>query len=328
MISWTEEQSLWKQVKPVTSLDLPDSLKGCRWRALTVCRPGERHVLQMAAVIGSVFWLNVLQIMAAPAQLQNELVVQRTGLIHERTMVAELGMEYAFDSSLIREVAYESLLNSQRIAYHLQIAEYLENIIFEEGKRRYFNTLAHHYRLAGNIKKELFYTLQAADHAQSIYANFEALSYYARGLELIRQMEEHPAPTDNGPQLYALRTLKFEARTAGARRDSLMGNVRGWEDAKALLPLARQIDNDPVWLIDALLGSSRGFLRPTAVKNWSRACPGHRGLKPGRAVGRQAPRDELSAGDCQPDQPVERPHLDPDWQPRPGALTRDWRPPV
>lgn len=258
VLDWDEEQSEWKQVKPVTSLDLPDSLQSLLMARIDRLSPGERGILQLAAVIGSVFWLNALQALATPAlplnQLQSELVsLQRTGLIHQRAYVEDLGMEYAFDSSLIREVAYESLLNTQRVAYHLKVAEYLENIVFREGKRRYFNTLAHHYRLGGNVKKELFYTLQAAEHAQHIYANVEALRYYTRALELLQQMEDEQ-PDLNGPQRYAIRTQKFEALNGRRAVHFLMGNLEdGWVDAKALLPLARQMDQDPVWLVDALL---------------------------------------------------------------------------
>ncbi|MBE0696895.1 MAG: DUF2791 family P-loop domain-containing protein [Anaerolineaceae bacterium] len=253
----SDDEPAWKQVKPVNSLDLPDSLQGLLMARIDRLSQGERRVLQMAAVIGSVFWLNVLQAIAVPpiplTQLQNDIVVlQRTGLIHERAYVEDLGMEYAFDSSLIREVAYESLLNTQRVAYHLRIAEYLEEIVFQEGKRRYFNTLAHHYRLAGDIKKELFYTLQAAERAQNIYANVEALRYYSRALELLQQIEFKKVI--NGHQKFAILTQKFEALNGRRAVHFLIGNIEaGWEDARALLPLARQMEQDPTWLIDALL---------------------------------------------------------------------------
>lgn len=247
----------YRQTRPVTSLDLPDSLQSLLMARIDRLSAGERRVLQMAAVIGSVFWLNALQALAgpsiAPKQLQIDLVaLQRAGIIHEREFLNDLGMEYAFDSSLIREVAYDSLLNTQRVAYHMRVAEYLEEIVFREGKRRYFNTLAHHYQLAGDIKKELFYTLQAAERAQSIYANAEALHYYTRALDLLEQMDNQQS--GNGHQHYAILTQKFEALNGRRAVNFLMGNVEaGWEDAKALLPLARQMEQDPTWLIDALL---------------------------------------------------------------------------
>jgi class 3 adenylate cyclase/tetratricopeptide (TPR) repeat protein len=251
------ETGTWQQTREVTSLDLPDSLQSLLMARIDRLTQGERRVLQMAAVVGSVFWLNALQALAGPSisiqQLQTDLVaLQRAGLIHERAYVEDLGMEYTFESSLIREVAYESLLNPQRVAYHLRVAEYLEEIVFREGKRRYFNTLAHHYRLAGDIKKELFYTLQAAERAQSIYANVEAFKYYSRALALLdRIQEQQPA---NGHQQYAILSQKFEALNGRRGVSFLMGNVAaGWEDARALLPLARQMEQDPTWLIDALL---------------------------------------------------------------------------
>ncbi|MGZ6347710.1 MAG: ATP-binding protein, partial [Anaerolineales bacterium] len=114
VLSLDKDQAVWKQVRPVTSLDLPDSLQGLLMARIDRLALEERRVLQMASVIGSIFWLNVFQAMAGPvlplSQLQNVLIsLQRAGLIHERAQVADLGMEYAFDSSLIREVAYESL---------------------------------------------------------------------------------------------------------------------------------------------------------------------------------------------------------------------------
>jgi len=253
-----ENLAAWSQTRPVTSLDLPDSLQSLLMARIDRLSPGERRVLQMAAVIGSTFWINALQALSAATiplhQLQLDLVaLQRAGIIHERVFVEDLGMEYTFDSPLIREVAYESLLNIQRATYHLQVAEYLEEVVFREGKRRYFNILAHHYRLAGDIKKELFYTLQAAERAQGMYANAEALHYYTRALELLDQIEEDE-PVSNGHQRYAIWTQKFEALNGRRGVHFLIGNIEaGWEDARSLLPLARKMDQDPTWLIDALL---------------------------------------------------------------------------
>mgnify|MGYP001230886382 CR=1 FL=1 len=255
------EPPSWVQTRPVTSLDLPDSLQSLLMARIDRLSPGERRVLQMAAVIGSVFWMNAIQALAGPSmpvhQIKTELVsLQRAGLIHERTMVDDLGMEYSFDSSLIREVAYESLLNPQRVAYHQRVAEFLEEIVFREGKRGYFNTLAHHYRLAGDIKKELFYTNQAAERAQSVYANAEALRYYTRALELLDQIEEQQQVSGvaNGHSHYAILTQKFEALNGRRAVSFLMGNIEeGWRDARALLTLARQMEQDKTWLIDALL---------------------------------------------------------------------------
>lgn len=251
-----EGDRAWVQTRAVTSLDLPDSLQSLLTARLDRLSASEKRVLQMAAVIGSVFWLNALQSLAGStmdlAQLQANLVaLQRAGLIQERSFISDLGMEYTFESPLIRDVAYESLLSPQRVAYHLCVAEFLEEIVFREGKKRYFNALAHHYRLAGDIKKELFYTLQAAERAHSIYANKEALRYYSRSLELLDEINQQ---VTNGHQQYAILTQKFEALNGRRAVHFLMGDIEaGVRDAHALLDLARQMEKDPTWLIDALL---------------------------------------------------------------------------
>lgn len=251
------ETGAYHQTRAITSLDLPDSLQSLLMARIDRLTPGERRILQVAAVIGSTFWLNAIQALAGISvpvhQIQADLVaLQRAGLIRERAYVEDLGMEYVFDSTLVREVSYESLLQPQRIAYHRQVAEYLEEIVFREGKRRYFNSLAHHYQLAGDVKKELFYTLQAAERAQNIYANAEALQYYSRALELLDKIETQQ--DNSSHQLYAIRTQKFEALNGRRAVHFLIGNVTaGWNDARALLPLARQMDQDSTWLVDALL---------------------------------------------------------------------------
>ncbi|UCC63149.1 MAG: hypothetical protein JSV36_20825, partial [Anaerolineae bacterium] len=104
---------------------------------------------------------------------------------------------------------------------------------------------------AGRPRKELFYTLQAAEQAKGVYANTEALEHYARALELLDEME---AQTTTETQLYVIRTQRFEV--LDGRREVLYrtGDFEtAWADAQALLPLAQQLSDDPAWLVDALL---------------------------------------------------------------------------
>ena len=61
------EQGKWRQTRVVTSLDLPDSLQSLLMARIDRLSPDERRVLQMAAVIGSVFWINALQAIAGQA---------------------------------------------------------------------------------------------------------------------------------------------------------------------------------------------------------------------------------------------------------------------
>jgi class 3 adenylate cyclase/tetratricopeptide (TPR) repeat protein len=254
----------WRMTRPVTSLDLPESLQSLLTSRIDHLSLEERQVLQMAAVIGQAFWSNVLQALAenasppiTPQALREHLTtLQRVQLIRERGQAAELGMEYVFKSSLIRDAAYEGLLSAQRSAYHLQVAEYLETHFDMETLAPYYGVLAYHYRQGGNPGKELFYTLQAAEQARKIYANTEALEHYTQALALLDEMEAqvdegHPADEN---RRYVILTQRFEVLDGRREIYSLLGDFDAVRrDAEALLPLARQLEDDPIWLIDALL---------------------------------------------------------------------------
>jgi class 3 adenylate cyclase/tetratricopeptide (TPR) repeat protein len=293
------ETTRWRATRAVTSLDVPDTLQSLLLARIDRLSPGERRVLQMAAVIGAVFWWNVLRALASDATLPEEMprtlaipdrrypdgkvappaeaeilrehltALQRAGLIHERGRVPELGMEYAFDSALIRGVVYDSLLSTQRVAYHLRVAEYLEDLLTPEAWLQYAGTLAYHYRGAGKPGKDLFYTLQAAERAQGIYANAEAVEHYTRALELLDAMEQIDGPqrlaisasgglmeaqASDEDWLYAIRTRRFEVLSGRCSLFHLMGRFESERaDALALLELAEHLGDDPVWRIDALL---------------------------------------------------------------------------
>jgi predicted ATPase/class 3 adenylate cyclase len=252
------ETSQWHATRTVDSLDLPGSLQNLLLARLDRLEPEPRRMLQMASVIGSVFWSKVLQALVSDGKgLELEGVkehlsaLQRAQLIDERGQVPHLGMEYVFESNLIRDAAYERLLSVQRVTCHRRVADALEQIFGEKVLARYYSLLAYHYREAGAVHKELFYTVLAAEEARGIYANDEALEYYTRALQLLDEIEAHTADES---QLYVIRTQRFEVLNGRREVYYLTADFKaGLTDARALLPLARQLDEDPVWLIDALL---------------------------------------------------------------------------
>lgn len=243
----------WSATQPVTELDLPDSLQTLLLARIDRLPTAEHLVLQMAAVIGPVFWSNVLEVLTGPDLALHPCLTTllRTQLIRERGRDTDLGVEYIFKSPLIRDAAYDSLLSPQRTAYHLQIAEYFEQHFGEEAQRQYYGTLAHHYHHAGKPEKELAYTLKQAELAQKVYANAEAGEHYTRALALLDVLEAQSA---DARQRQTLRAQRFDALYGRRRIFNLMGRFAAMrEDALALLPLARQLRDDPARLIDALL---------------------------------------------------------------------------
>ena len=247
------ETGRWRTSFPITSLDLPDNLQRLLLVRIGRLIPEERYVLQIASVIGGTFWFNVLQAIAVESKsLKADLAaLQRAQMIQEGEKIPGLGMSYQFKTTLVRDAAYDSLLNTQRMIYHAKVAEYLENIPNSEVIVGYYGVLAYHFRNARQTKKELFYTLQAAEQARLIYSNNEALERYNRALELLEEIEVK-GHEQNG--FCAICAEKFEVLVGRSQVSYLMGDLEaGEKDARDLLPLARHMSDDPAWLIDALL---------------------------------------------------------------------------
>jgi predicted ATPase/class 3 adenylate cyclase len=261
----------WCVTGAVESLDLPDSLQGLLLARIDRLAVEERYVLQMAAVIGPVFWSDVLESLAddaaapgarvlSPGSSRDHLTaLQREQLIRERGRVPDLGREYVFLSNLVRDAAYESLLSAQRVTYHRQVAEYLEDNLSERSLPHFYGALAHQYRLASELSKELLYTLLAAEQAKSIYANAEALEYFSRALEILGEKEDRVTRDE---QLHAVQTQRLEVLNGRREVYYLVGDFEATrDDAEAMLRLARRLEDEPAWLTDALL-------QQPGVVNW------------------------------------------------------------
>jgi class 3 adenylate cyclase/tetratricopeptide (TPR) repeat protein len=247
------ETGRYRETRSVTTIDLPDSLQNLVLARIDRTAPEERRVLQIAAVIGQVFWRSVMDaVVGETNRLKSSLTaLLRSDLISERSQFPILGMEYEFNSALIREVAYESLLSAQRLEYHRKVATYLESCTGLDGWAQYYSLVAYHYRCSGDRRKELFYTLQAAEQALKIYANAEAYQDYSNALNLLDQLE---AESVNEDQRYIILSQRFEVLKGRGTVSAIMGNLEESQvDMHALLPLARQMKDDPAWNIDALL---------------------------------------------------------------------------
>ena len=247
------DSSPWRLTRTVTTLDMPSSLQRLLLARIDRLSAQERLVLQIAAVIGPVFWLGMVQALLgeSPALKADLTGLQRNQLIQESGRVPELGMQYLFRSPLFRDAAYDSLLSNQKASHHLKAAEYLENLVNTDVLGNYDGMLAYHYQGAGNPKKELFYTFLAAERERQIYANAEALQDYNRVMELLDSLEKDAQ--SNG-QKRAIQTQRFEALIGRRQVNFQLGNMEASRvDTRALLPLAREMEDDPVWLIDALL---------------------------------------------------------------------------
>ncbi len=197
-----ETTGRWQATGDIADITIPDTLHGVLMARIDRLQSETKRVLQLASVIGRVFFHRVL---AAIAREKREidahlLTLQREQMIRERARIPEL--EYIFKHQLTQEAAYNGLLKKDRRIYHRQVAEALEQL-YPERIEEQVGLLAHHWERAEEPEKAIAYLLRAGDQARLAYANEEAIGYYHRALALLDEF-----PVDKSRKDWRLEALK------------------------------------------------------------------------------------------------------------------------
>ena len=111
------------------SIALPDSIQALIAARLDSLTPGQRSLLQDAAVVGDHFWSGAITRMNADDEQVAERLreLQRRGMIRRSsTQTMEDQEELSFSHGLVRDVAYKQIPRAGRVARHLAVARWLE----------------------------------------------------------------------------------------------------------------------------------------------------------------------------------------------------------
>ena len=243
-----EENETWHLTSDITTADLPENLHSLFLSRIDRLSQPDRLILQIASVVGFVFWKAVIEEIAPDDidVLDSLKNLQKANLIEERGTFLDLGAAYNFTSTLIKDVTYESILNIQRVELHAQIGAFLQN--FELNQEVSSEFLAHHFMKAGDLRCELFYRIRAAEQARDIFANQEAYQEYSRALEILDLLETQEGKT------HAILTERFGLVKGRIEILYHLGRVvEAHTESKRLLEIADEIEGEPTWRIDALL---------------------------------------------------------------------------
>jgi len=162
-----------------------------------VQRLGEKaqEAVRLAAVLGRAFDFGVLNLVwglgeEAMLEALDDLLRQR--LIEESTDEADA--DYAFTHHKIQEVIYEGLPRRRRQHLHRRVGAAMEALLGDDVGAR-AGELAHHFEQACHIDKSLSgravtFLRQAGEQAVRGSAHQEAISYYRRGLSILRSLPE------------------------------------------------------------------------------------------------------------------------------------------
>lgn len=171
---------------------VPDTLQGLLAARFGTLPERMRRILQRNAVLGRSFPLRLLHQLepGASAQLINDLdeLVARQFLSCDPT---EADHRYAFQSAMLQESIYKTLLLSDRQRLHSQAAQAIENDNKLSNDER-MELLAYHYAESMSPLRALPYLIGAADLSARRYANETAIQHYRRALQLIGTGEYDP----------------------------------------------------------------------------------------------------------------------------------------
>jgi class 3 adenylate cyclase/tetratricopeptide (TPR) repeat protein len=152
-------------------------------------RPGGRRTVQAAACIGRAFTEKFL---AALLEEDESAVEERINALVEseifRRKNQNLRVEFEFRHALLQRVAYESILTSDRRAYHARIVGLL-NEGLDLGPVLP-EVMAHHLTEASAIEAAIESWLAAGMQAARRSAHVEALDHLERGLGLVAHVSD------------------------------------------------------------------------------------------------------------------------------------------
>jgi tetratricopeptide (TPR) repeat protein len=218
------------------SLDeLPTSVRGIIAARLDALPAAERAVILDASVVGKIFWPGALRGLGSGNgrlfQLLDSLEA-RDFIRREASSRIEGDDEYSFKHMLIREVAYATLPKAVRRERHAAVARFIEGAAGDRiGESA--AVLAYHWEEGGDRGKALDYTITAAEQAARAWAKGEAVSLYARALDLMPEDDERRGHIRLARALALVEAGDHQA--AVPELDVLLGELQGRDRFEALL---------------------------------------------------------------------------------------------
>ncbi len=161
---------------------LPSKVRHIIEARLGQLSPSVQGLAGLAATAGRTFAFSVLR---NTNSTDEQSLVRGLDELWQRRILREQGSDaYSFSHDKIREVAYTRMSQAQRKLSHRLIAEAM-GITFERVLDSVSGQIARHYELAGLLEKAIPYYERAADAAQRIYANADAIRDYRRAIKLL-----------------------------------------------------------------------------------------------------------------------------------------------
>jgi class 3 adenylate cyclase/tetratricopeptide (TPR) repeat protein len=182
---------------PASTLVVPDTVQDVIAARLDRLEESAKRTVQTASVIGREFALGLLRrVSDLQDRLEHSLAeLKRIELIYEKAGLADL--EYVFRHALTQDVAYGSLLQSERRRLHAMIGAALEELHAARLEGR-TEELVYHFRRGEVWPKVARYARDAAERATALCVDDKAIEYYETVLEALGHLPETPEHARTG----------------------------------------------------------------------------------------------------------------------------------
>jgi class 3 adenylate cyclase/tetratricopeptide (TPR) repeat protein len=176
----------------IAALDIPPTVEAVIRARVDRLPEADRELLTLAAVLGRVFPLRLLEMLAGARGGEVGAAIER---LTEHELVAALPESdrgeptFQFKHAITREVVYELLLRQHRRALHRRAAEAIEASTPPERLEAQYEALAEHYEQGEAIERAAHFAARAADKAAASFSLVAARTQYRRAVALLDQLD-------------------------------------------------------------------------------------------------------------------------------------------
>lgn len=160
---------------------IPGSLTGVLQARLDALAADERHALQMASVIGPVFWDDALASLAPTAPASIDPLQRKTMVLQRPQSRFEDTAERSFHHHLLHQVTYGTVLKAARQEGHARAAAWLQARAGDRSDEILAIT-AEHFERAGDHEQAFHWYARASEQARERDTSLAALIYCERAL--------------------------------------------------------------------------------------------------------------------------------------------------
>ncbi|HEY3067233.1 MAG TPA: adenylate/guanylate cyclase domain-containing protein [Methylomirabilota bacterium] len=227
------------------TVTVPDTVQDVIAARIDRLAEAQKRTVQTASVIGREFALGLLRrVSDVQSQLEQSLTeLQRIELIYEKAAFGD--REYVFRHALTQDVAYESLLQSERRRLHSLIGAALEDAHAGRLEER-AEELVHHFTRGEQWSKVVRYAREAAERAASLCVDDRAVEFYRTALAALRRI---PATVETARAGIDIRLAMRAPLWRGGQPEELYGILKEAEELATRHEVTDRLDTIYAFLV-------------------------------------------------------------------------------